>query len=154
MDEDEQPVHRFASGDHPKACYHCGGIDHVASACRFKEAIYRKCQKCGHIARVCRSSDGPKKQPPNNYKRKHHGQGKYRKGTHNIQEEQEENMALFSIQRLHSRDPITVELKVNGKSLPMVVDTGAAVSLIPTTTKQQLFPDIPLTTSTTVLGRR
>ena len=33
----------------------------------------------------------------------------------------------------------------------MEVDTGAAVSLIPTTTKQQLFPDIPLTTSTTVL---
>ena len=147
-DQDKQSVHRFAPADHPKACYRCGGTDHVASACRFKEAICRKCQKRGHIARVCRSSGEQKKHSSNDYKWKHHGQGKYRKETHNIQEE---HMALFSVKKSHSRDPITVELKVNGKVLPMEVDTGAAVSLIPTTTKQQLFPDIPLTTSTTVL---
>ena len=61
-------------------------------------------------------------------------------------------MALFSVQKSsHPRDPITVELEINGKAIPMEVDTGAAVSLISTTIKQELFPDSPLSTSTTVL---
>ena len=39
MHQDEQTVHRFTPGDHPKACHHCGGTDHIMGACQFKEAI-------------------------------------------------------------------------------------------------------------------
>ena len=148
--QDELPVHRFAPAEQPKTCYRCGSTDHVASACRFKEAICRKCQKRGHIARVCRSSGDSKKHASNDYKRKHCGQSKFKKETHNIREKEE--MALFSVKKSsHPRDPITVELEINGKAIPMEVDTGAAVSLISTTIKQELFPDSPLSTSTTML---
>ncbi len=38
-----------------KACYRCGGMNHKAEDCRFREQVCRNCQKKGHIARVCRS---------------------------------------------------------------------------------------------------
>ena len=36
-------------------CGSCGNSDHQRSACKFKEAVCYKCNKKGHIAKVCRS---------------------------------------------------------------------------------------------------
>ena len=38
-----------------KPCYRCGD-NHRADMCIFKQAMCRKCNKKGHIAKVCRSS--------------------------------------------------------------------------------------------------
>ena len=35
-------------------CYRCGG-NHYASSCRFKGTVCSQCNKCGHLAKVCRS---------------------------------------------------------------------------------------------------
>ena len=36
-------------------CYRCLGKNHEQSECYFKETICRKCNKTGHIQRVCKS---------------------------------------------------------------------------------------------------
>ena len=50
-----------------------------------------------------------------------------------------------------ARQPIVVKLTVDGKEIPMEVDTGAAVSMISLATKKQLFPQKDLLDSTLVL---
>ena len=56
------PVYRMPSwGSKPsstsarKPCYHCGGVDHAHSSCRFREATCHTCQIKRHIAAVARS---------------------------------------------------------------------------------------------------
>ena len=38
-----------------QACYRCGGTNHYAATCRFKDSDCLHCGKRGHIAKVCRS---------------------------------------------------------------------------------------------------
>ena len=47
--------------------------------------------------------------------------------------------------------PIVVTLNVSGQRLPMEVDTGAAVSIISAGTKEELFPDFQLTSTSLIL---
>ena len=128
-----------------KPCYRCGGTDHAASSCRFIQATCHKCQKRGHIARVCRSGEGKTRistQPK---------VPETKKTTHSIQEEQSTDLTLFTVNKPSSSEPITLELEINGQKLPMELDTGAAVSLISTTTKERIFPDVPLINTPNVL---
>ncbi|XP_055923526.1 uncharacterized protein LOC129953979 [Eupeodes corollae] len=37
-------------------CYRCGDKDHFATACKHNRAVCSKCQKVGHVARVCMNS--------------------------------------------------------------------------------------------------
>ena len=48
---EQLPIHAI------RHCYRCGAKNHIATSCKFKEAICRACDKKGHIARVCRSKD-------------------------------------------------------------------------------------------------
>ena len=66
-------------------------------------------------------------------------------------EEQVNDITLFTVDRSTTRKPIIIKMEVNGRQLPMELDTGAAVSLISTTTQLTLFPDITLTPSKMVL---
>ena len=50
-----------------------------------------------------------------------------------------------------ARHPIVVNLTVDGKDIPMEIDTGAAVSLVSLVTKEQLFPQNELLATTLVL---
>jgi len=50
-----------------------------------------------------------------------------------------------------SAHPITVDIVVNGKTLSMELDMGAAVSIISEQTRRSTFPDPPLRKSTAVL---
>ena len=46
-------------------CHRCRGTNHLATECRFKDAVCRKCRKKGHIARACRSKAQPPQQQTN-----------------------------------------------------------------------------------------
>ena len=59
------PIHRnghYRNARPPaktKTCYRCGDTDHIATACRFRDAGCKKCHKKGHLARVCKSGSRP-----------------------------------------------------------------------------------------------
>ena len=53
----EAPPARSA-GARPRACWACGGADHVRSRCRFRDSACHTCGKRGHIAAVCQSPSG------------------------------------------------------------------------------------------------
>ena len=60
-------------------------------------------------------------------------------------------MTLFQVSQPRTHQPMTVNVEINGQQLDMELDTGAAVTLISTQTHQQLFPDVPLINTSTVL---
>ena len=55
----QDPVHKVsqqqaASGSSVQ-CFRCGGTNHKAPQCRFKDSVCSYCNKKGHLARACRS---------------------------------------------------------------------------------------------------
>ena len=83
-----------------------------------------------------------------------------------VQQELPEQLPLNQIQaQSNGSQPIVAEVELDGRLLPMELDTGAAVTLISSKTDRELFPDKPLQQSTaqlstysgvplTVLGQR
>ena len=64
--------------------------------------------------------------------------------------EESDNLPLLRVGG-KARQPIVVQLTVEGKKIPMEIDTGAAVSLISLVTKEQLFSQNELLDTTLVL---
>ena len=64
--------------------------------------------------------------------------------------DEETTFAVFQLGE-KSQHPIIVTLEVNGLPLPMEVDTGAAVSVISSTTRDKFFPKCSLRRTTAVL---
>ena len=154
---------RTAAKSAEKVCYRCGGTDHQASLCRFREVECNKCHKKGHLARVCRSSrpaNGPTPARVKAQRFSHHPHRSQQSGntqpTHTIRESTVESdsedtvLPLFKVGRKALR-PIVVTLNAIGRRLPMEVDTGAAVSIISAGTKEELFPDFQLTSTSLIL---
>ena len=133
-----------------KPCYRCGRIGHVPSSCRFRNATCHKCQKKGHIAKACRSG-------PAAHRRKLQQESPQR-GTRQVQaieqgtvlDPEVEEFTMFRVGG-KPHEPIVVTLSVNGQQLPMEVDTGAAVSVISSTTRANLFHSCPLNSTSTIL---
>ena len=106
-------------------CYRCAG-EHSADNCRFKNVDCRYCGKRGHIARACRMRLQRKQQPRKSQP----------EPTHHVlnttPEESNElppDYAMFQLSVGRS-DPIRVTVTANDRSLPMELDTGAALSVI------------------------
>ncbi len=61
-----QYVDRPSSGTQRQkvCCSRCGGDNHGAQECRFREASCHACGKKGHIAKVCRSKDSEQRRRP------------------------------------------------------------------------------------------
>ena len=51
---DHVEVNKLIHNSKPtQPCYHCGKQSHIPSTCHFKEELCQKCDKKGHIMRVC-----------------------------------------------------------------------------------------------------
>ena len=130
------------------ACRHCGKNNHEARDCRFRDAKCHQCGKTGHIAPVCWSKNQQAKGEPQTKGRRSRRQTA--KNAWVAEGESEEEFNLLVLGEKSSR-PIRVDICVNGTSLPMEVDTGAAVSLISEKKQKDLFPDIILSHSSIIL---
>ena len=119
-----------------KRCYRCNG-NHTQQQCRFKDATCHFCQKRGHIAEACR---------------KKNGETHLVSTTHETDERDEySDYSLYHVTSgPTSHQPIEVGVQMDGKSVKMLVDTGAGVSIINETTYRELWSHPPKLQSTDV----
>ena len=58
---------------------------------------------------------------------------------------------MFRVEEPHSHQPMIIQVEVQGKQLSMELDTGAAVSINSSITKQQMFPAEQLLSTSNIL---
>ena len=125
-------------------CYRCGN-SHLATNCRFMDAICHFCKKRGHIAKVCRSKRNSV----------HSASLRSRRTAHNahtievddadrktvpappVNMEEESSYFLFNLGSTHRCPPWMVEVSLN--ILGFQVDTGASISIISHSTYLSLW---------------
>ena len=124
-----QPAARQGQQGAQLSCYRCGG-DHLPAKCRHKDTVCHACKKRGHIVKVCRSRVSQRR--PTTTRR-----------THFIDEEDQdpqEEDGVYSLFALKSEacEPIIKNVTINGVSVEMELDTGAAYTVITQITYQKI----------------
>lgn len=118
-----------------QGCGNCGSSSHATRAqnCPARGQTCRRCGKQNHFARVCRSAPAASPGPPS-------GQSSLPTTIHSIHSVRATPMPFKMC---------TIEL--GDVSVPLLLDTGAAVSLLNLPTIQQVFPQVTLTPPSAVL---
>ena len=120
-----------------------------AKNCRFREPECNNCGKLDHIAPIGklklvkkfpRSSLANKN--PFGAKHQYLNRGQRTNKVTSTNDEQKVPGQLFTIGG--TSKPFCADIVVNAKQLPMEIDTGAAVSLIPEQTFRKLYPELSL----------
>jgi hypothetical protein len=93
-------------------CPECESTQHARSACPFRNAVCHNCKKIGHIKRACRSKQ--------------------------VHEVADDIMgSIFQIEK-STCPACTVKVKLNGHNEILMLDTGAAVSIVNTQTWRKM----------------
>ena len=125
-----------------ECCYRCEGQHNPQTCWALKEEC-RYCHKPGHIERTCR-----KKLRDNRFKKSSHKVKKVEEAALQGGESdgtiEEEGIHVIGAEQWQQHAPVFVTCEVEGKSIKMELDTGAAVSLLPYTLYQRQFNHIPL----------
>ena len=119
------------TGEKHGMCTRCGGRSHKAKDCCYRDVRCHKCNKPGHLARMCRSKQPSTSTPPG---RQRSQQTNYIEGTPHSNSDD----SNFQIHSKPSR-PFTVDMCIQGTTLTFEVDTGAAVTLISEETYRKHF---------------
>jgi len=131
---------RMGAGGRPSPhsqdkCFRCGRF-HDPQSCPCKDFTCFSCNRKGHLASVCKAKRSSTSRP--NFKQKHHN--KVYMCEHESDEDvgespsqsMNEELELFTIAYSNSdKTCFTVNMTVNNKPLDMVIDTGAAVTVMP-----------------------
>ena len=128
-------------------CYRCSG-NHDPSSCKFKNEVCYKCQKKGHMAKVCRG----KKKPPKQGKSGRRPDGKQR--THFVEEnaDQDDVYAMYHLSGDRKKS-FKVDLELCGRKNTMEIDTGASKTILNEATYGRLRDVLgPLQTTKAVLS--
>ena len=147
VDESVNKVGKFNSlkqlPDDRGVCFRCGQR-HLPSSCRFKTVQCYKCQKRGHLAKMCSSQ---KREPPSTSYVEDVSQlvntNDDALQVHNGDEMVDLGLYTISSKR-RGGSGYQVQLWLEGKQVTMEVDTGSAVSIISETEYNNLFKDLPL----------
>ncbi|XP_077497623.1 uncharacterized protein LOC144108219 [Amblyomma americanum] len=92
-------------------CSRCGKA-HTSDSCWYKRYKCRRCSKVGHLQNMCQASREELK-------------------AHLVSESSEEESTLYSCDATPSKKSYVVSVNVEGHDLPIQVDTGAAVTVVP-----------------------
>ena len=126
----QNPQRRPSGRKDTRECYRCGEQGHLANTCPFSKSTCHLCGKVGHIRKRCHQ------------KEKSHEGGTRPRTTAAVRQvcachesvDSEplslDPLNLFLLERPLAADPVMVEVSVNGKSVWMEVDTGAAVTVM------------------------
>ena len=118
-------------------CYRCNG-EHDPKTCGFKTLQCFNCKKFGHAKRACRNNSKPVNQQNTHYIR---DQGQQKQDTAVTVSN------LYSVFSEGNGGEILVNPNVNGVEIPFVVDTAAALSIVPFDVYLRYFADVKLENS-------
>ena len=124
-------------------CFCCGKLGHRREGCRHKDAMCHICHKKGHLRTVCRSSTQTPKQK---YEKVHKVENDYEKESSG-----EDEYEIWANNSSKKKKPYTVNIKVEAKSIPMELDTGASLTLVSEETYRSHWSD-KLLSSTMILA--
>ena len=147
-----EPVGRVAIN----ACHRCGKVGHLSWQCSFKNAKCHNCGKVGHIKKACRNklnSGGVLTEATRQGKQstKKAAVGRTVKTVEPSDTSSVEEYPLHQLTENSGSNPIELNVDVQGETISMELDTGAAVSLISERTYNQFFSDVSLKKSTVKL---
>ena len=123
-----------------QACHRCGTKGHTPQNCRFKTQTCHFCKGQGHISRVCW-----KRMQSRDSEDATRGKGKPQT-THHVDEK-----SLIVVYSISDDRGVTVEMDIAGRQIKLEIDTGATVTVIPTSTYQKNLKHIQLRPSRTRL---
>ena len=123
-------------------CHRCGHPGHLATTCRFKDQVCHRCKKRGHLARVCRSKPKTFPRTQGTQSKRPTSQPVRQVGEESEDDSDDSLRPIYTLEQ--ERDtrlpPIKVQVILDHCSVPMEVDTGASVSIMPETLYRQLWP--------------
>ncbi|KAG8140267.1 hypothetical protein E2320_002962 [Naja naja] len=124
-----QRGNRFVPNQPPQSqpiCLRCGG-NHLRASCKFRNAICLKCQRKGHLARICQAG-------------KTFTQPQQPRTTQYFQKQVEDRFTCYQAKAIDKgSNKISVIVSLEEKPCKMEVDTGSAVSTILWSTLKQLL---------------
>ena len=103
-----------------RKCYRCGSENHLANTCPHKERTCEKCKIKGHLSAVCRTGTRNSFRPA-------------------AQKFRSERLKVYYVNKFNSRDPVMVEIKVEGILMSFEIDTGSGLSIISEKTYRKFF---------------
>ncbi|XP_063362806.1 uncharacterized protein K02A2.6-like [Cydia amplana] len=105
-------------------CSVCGYTNHSASQCRFAKFTCKKCNKKGHLRKMCTSVN-------------------YVNVSADCQGDNDDDGKLYYIRSFRG-EPMVETVKINGRKLKFEIDTGSAVTVVSYITYKMHFKDVPL----------
>lgn len=120
-------------------CYCCGKSGHKREECRHKNAVCHGCHKKGHLKSVCRNM---KKMRPKKVLKLEEEEG---------ETSDEDEYTIWAINSHQKKNAYMVKVDVEGKAIPMELDTGASLTLVAEETYRRHWPDKPLEETKTKL---
>ena len=128
-------------------CFSCGG-NHFRQSCKFRDAICHRCNKKGHIQKVCRSMGDKKTNPRQTSHNNHSIDMSCSDPATNVGnlDHSGECYSMFCVTASTKKNipSIEVVIQVESKDITMQVDTGASITLISEDTYKKQFSEVPL----------